>query len=723
MASQNKAVELQLQMRQNAEELQDFMRDLGSWEKDIKKKDEELRKESGVEPEMQSLPPVRNKDYKSKKKDKSKVAANNTKNEKEKASRIKSYDYQAWDKFDVDKVLENLDKEDGTQESHESDSEEDGIHVDKNKALSEKEKGNDLFKEGKYDDAIECYTRGMTADPYNPVLPTNRAAAFFRLKKYAVAESDCNLAIALDKNYTKAYARRGAARFAQKKNEGAKEDYEMVLKLDPENFEAQNELKKIHKILASHEHVSDSKEKEAVVDENEKKRIEQQQAKQQAITQKDLGNGYFKEGKYEAAIECYAKGMAADGTNALLPANRAMAYLKLQKYAEAEDDCSSAIALDGTYSKAFARRGTARAALGKLKEAKEGKIEKGDATFKSESESSSQAYPFTMYMCSSKRNACHNKDMFYFKACYLVIITTLDLGPLFDETTETLALLLNRRIASRKINNEMVAKGLLSKEYLADQQAKNTEQRRIVQPINKPPHLRSTKPLRRMVIEEVGGELPGTDLQLIANTSAECKAPFSVITELTGSKEAVECAPSAKMLKIEEISDIPADSCEREHLEDNAEKQSTVRFVTVENTADQKKLSPSIAESLSMPSPPANSFQLETDLRKLKAYPEMKYKYLKQIEPSAYPKLFQKSLEPDIFNQILNILHTSYTMHDEHSVILEILKNLAEVKRFDMAVMFMSAAEKTVVQELFNCVHQAGLEDDLVRSLKKKYGI
>ncbi|MGH0125198.1 UNVERIFIED_CONTAM: hypothetical protein FKN15_029537 [Acipenser sinensis] len=430
--------------------------------------------------------------------------------------------------------------------------------------------------------------------------------------------------------------------------------------------EAHYDFKIDKQVLASHEHVSektDIKEKEAVVDENEKKRI----AKQQAITQKDLGNGYFKEGKYEAAIECYAKGMAADGTNALLPANRAMAYLKLQKYAEAEDDCSSAIALDGTYSKAFARRGTARAALGKLKEAKE---------------------DFETVLNQEPGNKLALNEL-------------------------------------EKINTEMVAKGLLSKEQLADQQAKNTEQRRIVQPINKPPHLRSTKPLRQVVIEEVGGELPGTDLQLIANTSAECKVPFSMITELTGSKEAVvpmECAPSAKMLKIEETSDIPADSSEREHLEDNAEKQSTERCVTVENTADQKK-PPSISESLSMPPPPANSFQLEADLRKLKAYPEMKYKYLKQIEPSAYPRIFQKSLEPDILNQILNIIHTSYTMYDEHSVILEILKNLAEVKRFNMAVMFMSVAEKTVVRELFNSIHQAGLEDDLVKSLKKKYGI
>lgn len=43
------------------------------------------------------------------------------------------------------------------------------------------------------------------------------------LCRYAVAESDCNLAIALDSKYFKAYARRGAARFALKKYEPALE--------------------------------------------------------------------------------------------------------------------------------------------------------------------------------------------------------------------------------------------------------------------------------------------------------------------------------------------------------------------------------------------------------------------------------------------------------------------------------------------------------------------
>ena len=38
-----------------------------------------------------------------------------------------------------------------------------------------------------------------------------------------MAESDCNLAIALDSNYFKAFARRGAARFALEKYDSALE--------------------------------------------------------------------------------------------------------------------------------------------------------------------------------------------------------------------------------------------------------------------------------------------------------------------------------------------------------------------------------------------------------------------------------------------------------------------------------------------------------------------
>lgn len=43
MSGGNKAAEVPLQMRQNIDELHSFMRELESWEADIKKKDNELR--------------------------------------------------------------------------------------------------------------------------------------------------------------------------------------------------------------------------------------------------------------------------------------------------------------------------------------------------------------------------------------------------------------------------------------------------------------------------------------------------------------------------------------------------------------------------------------------------------------------------------------------------------------------------------------------------------
>uniref|UniRef100_A0A671NV54 RNA polymerase II-associated protein 3-like n=1 Tax=Sinocyclocheilus anshuiensis TaxID=1608454 RepID=A0A671NV54_9TELE len=82
--------------------------------------------------------------------------------------------------------------------------------------------GNEFFRDGRYDSAIQCYTRGMDADPYNPVLPTKRAALFV-CRRFGVAESDCNLAIALDGKYVKAYVRRAAARAALNKQQEALE--------------------------------------------------------------------------------------------------------------------------------------------------------------------------------------------------------------------------------------------------------------------------------------------------------------------------------------------------------------------------------------------------------------------------------------------------------------------------------------------------------------------
>lgn len=55
MSGGNKAVELQMQMRQNAEDLHDFMKELDSWEEDMKKKDEQLRTGNLADPQVCDL--------------------------------------------------------------------------------------------------------------------------------------------------------------------------------------------------------------------------------------------------------------------------------------------------------------------------------------------------------------------------------------------------------------------------------------------------------------------------------------------------------------------------------------------------------------------------------------------------------------------------------------------------------------------------------------------
>lgn len=100
----------------------------------------------------------------------------------------------------------------------------------------------------------------------------------------------------------------------------------------------------------------------------------------------------------------------------------------------------------------------------------------------------------------------------------------------------------------------------------------------------------------------------------------------------------------------------------------------------------------------------------------------MLYQYLTKIEPSLYPKLFQKNLDPDVFNQIIKILHDFYIEKEKPSLILEILQRLSELRRFDMAVMFMSEPEKKIAHILFTHIENSGLKDNSVEELKKRYG-
>ncbi|KAL6563012.1 hypothetical protein OROHE_005599 [Orobanche hederae] len=87
-----------------------------------------------------------------------------------------------------------------------------------------------------------------------------------------------------------------------------------------------------------------------------------------ANSEKELGNEFFKQNKFNEAVDCYSRSIALSPT-AVAYANRAMAYIKIKRFHEAENDCTEALNLDDRYIKAYSRRSTARKQLAKLKEA------------------------------------------------------------------------------------------------------------------------------------------------------------------------------------------------------------------------------------------------------------------------------------------------------------------------------------------------------------------
>jgi len=61
-----------------------------------------------------------------------------------------------------------------------------------------KQKGNKLFQAGRFDEALECYSRAIIKNPNEAIYFTNRAACQLRLNKWDLAAYDCRKALELD---------------------------------------------------------------------------------------------------------------------------------------------------------------------------------------------------------------------------------------------------------------------------------------------------------------------------------------------------------------------------------------------------------------------------------------------------------------------------------------------------------------------------------------------
>ncbi|XP_072989022.1 hsp70-Hsp90 organizing protein-like [Typha latifolia] len=111
-------------------------------------------------------------------------------------------------------------------------------------ADEEREKGNEFFKQQKYPEAVKHYTEALRRNPKDPRVYSNRAACYTKLGALPEGLKDAEKCIELDPTFSKGYTRKGAIQFFMKEYDKALETYQEGLKLDPNNQELMDGIRR-----------------------------------------------------------------------------------------------------------------------------------------------------------------------------------------------------------------------------------------------------------------------------------------------------------------------------------------------------------------------------------------------------------------------------------------------------------------------------------------------
>lgn len=138
-----------------------------------------------------------------------------------------------------DKVKEEMKKVEKLKKEVEA-----SAYVNPELAEQHRLKGNELYGQGKFPDAIKEYDEAIKRSPKDAKLYANRSTALMKLMEYPTALKDIERCLEIDPTYVKAYAKKGVIHHFLKEYHKALESFESGLKIDPENEECKSGIEK-----------------------------------------------------------------------------------------------------------------------------------------------------------------------------------------------------------------------------------------------------------------------------------------------------------------------------------------------------------------------------------------------------------------------------------------------------------------------------------------------
>lgn len=103
-------------------------------------------------------------------------------------------------------------------------------------------RGNDLFSSGRFEEACSAYGEGLKYDTFNSVLYCNRAVCWSKMGLWEQSVEDCNQALKIQPNYTKALLRRAVSNVKLERWAEAVRDYEVLRRQLPGDNEVADSL-------------------------------------------------------------------------------------------------------------------------------------------------------------------------------------------------------------------------------------------------------------------------------------------------------------------------------------------------------------------------------------------------------------------------------------------------------------------------------------------------
>jgi len=118
-------------------------------------------------------------------------------------------------------------------------------YVNPELGLEAKERGNAAFRDGKFPEAIKEYEEAVKRDPNNPPYRNNLAAAYLKMGLFNDAKREIEKCLEIDRNYVKAWAKKGDIESFMKEYHKALESYKAGLQIEPNNTLCQQGLEKV----------------------------------------------------------------------------------------------------------------------------------------------------------------------------------------------------------------------------------------------------------------------------------------------------------------------------------------------------------------------------------------------------------------------------------------------------------------------------------------------